>query len=369
VSKRSIRAAVSVAVLAGATAVAFQLSTGSAAADEAVTLPIASIGDLEIDATNKRIFISDPVGGKLITTDYAGKVLNTATGMPGVGSLLLDSDRLFAAAPDHKTITTFDRETLVKDAAYTIGASQPRTLAKDGHKIWFGEANAGLGYLDLSGEASVPAPKDGDLTWSNAPSLATSPSRPGVLAVVDTSISPSTLRLLDLTTSPPTVLKSRTFDERLQGLAFNPDGSRILVTGIQNLVAELSPTDLSTVTTYQATDAMPGRLAVRADGAFAVGAGVDAEDAVALYTPGSTTPVKQLDLQPPLGEDGKPIGLDLTSIASGTLDWEPGGARLFGVAVKGTTMAGKSPTYSLQVLNDPAKTAVSVQLSVPAMAG
>jgi hypothetical protein len=366
--QRSIRAAVSVAVLAAATVAAFQLSTGSAAADEAAVLPLSSAADLVVDGTHQRIFISDPAGGRLITTDYAGRVLATATGLPGVRDLLI-TDRLYAAVPDAGAVVAFDPATTARVGTYATGGT-PRTLAAAAGKIWFGEDGHGLGSLDLSGPDPVVT-RGSSLAgsahavgawWSSAPGLATSPGRPNLVAAVDSGSSPNMFSLLDVSTDPPTPVAHRAVGDRGTGLAFSPDGSRLVVTSVQSVVSALSSSDLTTIEQYQSTDAFPGGVAVRADGAIAVAAGSDHEDAVALYHPGTAGAVKRLDLREPPGGQG----LDRTSLASAPA-WEPGGVRLFGVALKRSTDAGRpDPIATLQVLNDPTLTPVTIQLSVPA---
>lgn len=46
-----------------------------AAADSSASLPIKSSGDIVVDGVHKRVFISDPRSGKVVATDYNGKVV------------------------------------------------------------------------------------------------------------------------------------------------------------------------------------------------------------------------------------------------------------------------------------------------------
>lgn len=367
-SPRTVRLAVSAAVLTGATAVALPFMTGSAAADEAKLLPVSSAADLVVDGAHQRVFISDPDGARIVTTDYAGHVLTTTTGLPGVRDLLL-TDRLYAAVPGTGSIVSFDPATTTRVASYPTGGA-PRTLAAAAGRIWFGEDGLTLGSLDLSGDrpvvtrGSTAGSSYEGTWWSNAPLLASSPDRPGLIAAVDPSISGAVFSLLDVSTDPPTPLARRAVGDRGAGMAFSPDGSRLIVTGVQNEVTALSSSDLSTIERYQATDPFPGAVAMRSDGAFAVGAGGDDKDAVALYSPGTAAAVKQLDLR----EAPEAGSLTLTSL-SHAMAWEPGGQRLFAVAVKGSTSASHPDSVlTLQVLNDPARTPVTIQLTVPAAA-
>jgi hypothetical protein len=371
---RSIPAAVSLAVLTGATAAVLQLSAGPAAADSATLLPTTSVGDLVVDRAHQRIFLSDPVGGRLFTTDLAGKVLATADGLPGINDLLL-SDRLYAVMPAAGAIVTFDPATSARTATYDTGG-RPETLTAAAGKIWFGEDRQGLGSLDLSGPEPViihrpdvpnadgPFPDVFDL-WGDAPVIATSPSNPNLLAALELGSSSGAAALFDVSTDPPTLVAHRAFDGGM-GLAFSPDGSRLIVTARQRVITALSTRDLSTIENYQATDWAPGAPAVRDDGTIAVrGNTAGYQGAVALYTPGTAAPIKQLDLHPALDAAGKPIALDLTSVGS-SLVWSPGGKRLFTVAVKISGLASHpDPILSLQVLNEPVTQPVSLVIQPP----
>ncbi|MFI1993842.1 YncE family protein [Actinoplanes sp. NPDC020271] len=377
---RSIPAAVSVAVLTGATAVALQLSTGPAAADSAVRLPNTSLGDLVVDGPHQRIFISDPAGGRVLTIDYAGDILATTDGLPGVGDLML-TDRLYAAMPDAGKIVAIDPATSARTATYDTGGA-PQTLAAAGGKIWFGEGREGLGSLDLSGPAPVvvhrpdaPAGSSGQW-WDFAPKIVTSPADPDLIATMEGGSPTSTVALLDVSTDPPTEVAHRAISGPGGGgggrdLAFSSDGSRLIVTAIQSTVIALSSTDLSTVESYQPADAFPGAVAVRDDNTFAVvnGGRHSPQKAIALYQPGTVAAVKELDLQPVRDVNGYVnVSLDLTSPA-GVAAWEPGGQRLFGIGYKSSTDAwNRDPVLTLQVLNDPAKTPVTIHLTAPARA-
>lgn len=380
---RLIRAAVSVAVMTGATAVALQLSSGPAAADSATLLPNTSVGDLVVDGAHQRIFLSDPTGGRVITTDYTGKVLATTGGLSGVRDLLL-TDRLYAAVPDAGTIVAFDPATSAKVATYDTGGT-PKTLGSAAGKIWFGEGYQGLGSLDLSGPEPVVVhrpdiPGHGSLAlggnwWSDAPKIVSSPADPNLIATMQLGTSDSMVGLLDVSTDPPTPVAHRTING-IGGagggndLAFSPDGSRLVVTAIQSTVAALSATDLSTIESYQATDAFPRAVAVRDDNSLAVAVGGKStyERNVAVYSAGAAAATKEINLQQAVDADGAPIPLSLTAVAP-LVAWEPGGKRLFTVAIKSSSSASRpDPILTLQVLNDPIKKPVSIQLAVPAKA-
>ncbi|GID32887.1 YncE family protein [Paractinoplanes brasiliensis] len=354
--KRSVRAALSVAVVAAGTAVAFQLATGSASADDfAMELPIRGFGDVAVDGKHKRIFLSDPTGGQLVTVDYNGKVLATKAGLPGLADLELshDGSRLYAAWPDGKAVVAFDPAGSAEVARYDTG-TDPTTLAQAGGKLWFGDKD-GLGSLDLSGpEPVVTTGKQmGGTQWTTVPQLAATPGRPDVIVAAGNTYLQGVYQLLDITTTPPTVLASTQLSRNID-MAFTADGSRLVVADASGTLA-LSGTDLSRVETYRSTG-LGNAVAVRTDGTLAF----PARDGAGMHTPGTSEAVREFRLQDPNGEP-----LSLTGIAGSGLAWEPGGRRLFGIALKSSTAASNpGPWFSLQVLNT-LKT-VSANLSVPA---
>ncbi|MFE2387098.1 Ig-like domain repeat protein, partial [Streptomyces misionensis] len=55
-----------------------------AAADSSASLPVKSSGDIVVDGVHQRVFISDPRSGKIVATDYNGKVIRQIGSLPGV---------------------------------------------------------------------------------------------------------------------------------------------------------------------------------------------------------------------------------------------------------------------------------------------
>ena len=88
-------AATALAAAATALAVLFSsaaLAVGTAApaaADSSMPLPVLSSGDIVVDDVHQRVFVSDPTGGKVVATDYAGTVVGTVPSLPGANGLEL----------------------------------------------------------------------------------------------------------------------------------------------------------------------------------------------------------------------------------------------------------------------------------------
>src|SRR5689334_9858239 len=98
VRKRSLTAATTLAVLFSSAA----LAVTPAFADSSQILPVRTTGDIVVDAVHQQVFVSDPLNGKIVVTDYAGRVVKQlTTSLSGVTGLELsaDSGTLYAAVP------------------------------------------------------------------------------------------------------------------------------------------------------------------------------------------------------------------------------------------------------------------------------
>ncbi|MCM4081987.1 hypothetical protein [Paractinoplanes hotanensis] len=341
---RITRAALSAALVAGSTVFALSAPGPASAVDLKAALPITSFGDILVDGANKRIYITDPAAGKVIITGYAGQVLSTATGLTGVSGLLLAKDGdVYAAVPGLKAITAFN-EVGTRIATYEASTDvRPVTLAEAGGRLWFGEADGGLGRLQRGGDDEPDLiPDVTTTTFDEAPALSSAGT---LVAAVDPSVTTADVTVFDASTTTPSAVVAKSLG-RTRDLVFNADGSRLLVAGPQSLARAVKPADLTTVQSYSA-GADGNAVAVKPDGTLAVGIGGTAGKAVSVFAPGSATPTKQFTVQ------------GGGTLQPGGLSWEPGGPRLFGVS-------GSGSSYTLQIFGDPSKLATSVQLTVPA---
>ncbi|WP_250028764.1 hypothetical protein [Paractinoplanes maris] len=340
-SHRIMRAALSAALVTGSTALVLSAPGPASAVDLAKPLEIASFGDLVVDGPGKRIHISDPVGGKLVTTDFAGVVQNTSTDNPGItGLTLTKSGDVYAASPSRNALIAFNA-TGKRLETYPNTEVEPATVAEAGGSLWFGAAGGGLGKLQRGDEDEL-VPDLTSTTFDKAPALA---ANGNLIAAVDPSAAAGTVSVIDVSTATPSTVVTQGLGQT-RDLAFTADGSRLVVTGPKGLARAVKPADLSTIQNYTAgTDG--NAVAVKPDGTVAVGIGGTTSKAVSVFAPGSATPAKQFSL--------KGTG----TLQPGGLAWEPGGPRLFGVS-------GSGGKYSLQIFGDPSKLATALQLTVPA---
>lgn len=137
---RTIATATALAVLFSSAALV-AVASGPAAADSAKLLDVKSAADVLVDGAHQRVYVSDPVEGKIVVTDYTGAVKATLDGLPDVDGLALspDSGQVYAAVAGLDRIVSVDTSSYTQSASYKLdGAERPRTLAMASGKLWFG---------------------------------------------------------------------------------------------------------------------------------------------------------------------------------------------------------------------------------------
>ncbi|MGW8883099.1 Ig-like domain repeat protein [Streptomyces sp. NPDC055749] len=334
-----------------------------AAADSSAILPVMTAGDIVVDGVHQKIFISDPYSGKLVATDYAGRVQATLTGLPGVNGLALsaDSGQLYAAVPGDDSIVSFETQTVTQTARYATGeGTDPESLALAGGKVWFGygvEDKGNLGSLDLSAaEPVVTLGQDDASGWRGAPKLATTPGAPNTLAAGDETTSSGLLGVFDVATGSAvrTAFITDSYSHT-KDLALTPDGSHLVTADVANRHFIRQTTDLAEVGTYP-TEHYANGVAIASDGTVAAGSDSSYAPDVHVFKPGASTPVRQYDFP----NTGTSSGSDL--LADGGLAWEPNGSRLFAVS------SNSQGQFSLRVLTEPTKSATTVTVNAPSTA-
>ncbi|MER5744328.1 Ig-like domain repeat protein [Streptomyces sp. NPDC002225] len=343
-----------------------------AAADSSKVIPAASVGDVVADGVHHRVFISDPVTGKVLATDYSGNVVGTIPSLPGVKGLELsaDSGTLYAGVPGADAIAVIDTAALVESARYATGENtKPAYPALAGGKLWFGygaAAEGNIGSLDLSGEEPVVAlDQDPDRTWYAAPTLASTPGAPNTLAAGIEGQSPVQLAVYDVASGTATrTAQTRTDGSNLRDLALTPDGSQVVVaSGYPYNHQSYKTADLTPGIAYP-SNSYPNAVDIAPDGTVAAGIdGIYSPD-VYVYKQGSTKAIRTYDFP----NTGNTSGADTLTPAG--LAWAPDNSRLFAVtensygvrSLRVLTEAMKSPTTV--TVKAPEKSALNKKLTV-----
>ena len=348
--------------MAGLGAVLTASSPASAATPDGYPLPISRLGDIVVDGSHQRIFVSDPWGSKVVAVGYDGTVLGTASNLSGVQGLALSPDEstLYAAATNADAIVAINTESVAETARYSTGTdTEPMYLAVAAGKVWFGYGpdggHGGVGSLDpTGGESSVTLGQD--TGWYNAPMLAATSD---VLALADPYTTSGSVKILNVAGGSPETIVSKDLGSFIvQDLTFSPDGSRLLAVFQGREVGSWQTSDLSESTSYAMGVGQANAVAVAPDGRLAAGTTYpDENPRVHVFLPDATTPVRRFNLASTSTSTG---GQD--DIADRGLVWEPNGARLFAIS------SAYPDKYRLVVLTDPTMSEPKLTVSVPATA-
>ncbi|MGW6414429.1 Ig-like domain repeat protein [Streptomyces sp. NPDC055055] len=364
--KRTLSAATSLAVLFSSAALVAG-TAGPASADGSKALAMSSVGDMVVDGVHRKIFISDPYLGKIVATDYAGTVLSTVTGLPGVTGLALsaDSGSLYAAVPGADAVVALDAQAVTETTRYATGeGTDPQFVAAAGGRIWFGygtNEDGDIGSIDPSGEQPVVTlGQDAEINYSGAPRLVSSPTDPNAIAAVSSYYHWFRIGAYDVSTGTAVRTARSPESESSSGgmvsdLAYTQDGSRLITATAGNRHRVWQTSDLTQVGAY-ASEYHGAAVAVAPDGTVAAGSDAWYGPDVFVYRPGETKAVRQYDFP----NTGNTSAGD--SLADSALAWEPGGSRLFAV-----TTAGGGGTR-LHVLDEPTRSVPVVTVKAPATA-
>ncbi|MFJ5260804.1 YncE family protein [Streptomyces sp. NPDC088387] len=353
--RRSIATATALAVVLSSAALVTGVA-GPAVADSAKVLPVKSVGDVVVDGLHRRVYVSDPTGGKIVVTDYNGAVKATLSGLAGVSGLAVsaDSGQVYAAVKNSSRIVAVETATYTETASYPLGAAPGDLEVVDG-RIWFTHGTD-FGSLDVSGAAPVvQLAQRGDVGFGGAYGmfLAADPAVPGTLVAGNGG----DLAVYDLTAEGATLRVKGSMDTAVRQLDLTPDGGQVLTswgdpdTGYA--IGAYSAADLTEQTGYP-IDAYPNAVRVAPDGSVAGGSDSWYDPDVHIHHPGDPAPVREYDFP----NTGNSSGAD--TLVDGALAWAPDSSRVFAVSVN------TYGTYTLRALTDPTKELPTVKVSAPA---
>lgn len=351
---RTLPAATALAVLFSSAALAV---APTASADSAKPFPLSDwADDTVVDGVHQQVFLSD--GGKVIVADYAGNVVKTLTGLPGVNDLELspDSGTLYATAPEADKIVAVDTATLAPSAEYPTGEkTAPHRVAYADGKLWFGWGqnwDSGIGAVDLTAETpTVNLDLAAGYNWSGQPVLLADPDNPGTLTALDFGISSAPIVVYDISSGTPVIHASAEKGGFYEDAALMPDGQSVVVAGPGNrALAEYRLSDLSEVRTYPVADD-PQTVSVAPDGTVAATV-IDTDDAGDTYVF-------------PVGTD-KPASVrnlsrDWMPFFGHSIGWSGDGQKLF-------VLTGSGEGSLFHVLDAPREYAATLTVNAPATA-
>ncbi|MBW5421051.1 Ig-like domain repeat protein [Streptomyces sp. BG9H] len=359
---RTLSTATALAVLFSSAALV-AVASGPAAADSDKRLDVRSAGDVLVDGEHRRVYVSDPKGGKIVVTDYAGTVKATLDGLPDVEGLVLspDSDQVYAAVAGLNRIVSVETTSYSQTASHALGgAEKPRTLAWASGKLWFGHGpsgEGGIGSLDLSGNEPVVAlGQEGEADFYGAPELGSDPDS-GVLVAGEKETSSDALAVFDVSGAKPELRVRKSVEGSFfDDIAVSPDGTQIVTaSGAPYYHPVYSTKDLSPLGRYD-SGTYGAAVDIAPDGTVAAGTSSWYGPDVHIYRQGKWSKVREYEFP----NTGQTSGAD--TLAEGGLAWAPDGSRLFAVS------SNSEDVFSLRILTDPAKSLPTLTVEAPAKA-
>ncbi|MEV4875452.1 YncE family protein [Streptomyces cyaneofuscatus] len=349
-----------------------------AAADSSVSLPIKSSGDIVVDGVHKRVFISDPRSGKVVATDYNGKVVRQIGSLPGVIGLEVspDSKTVYAAVPGAEAIVVIDTATLAETKRYQLGEGvKPKYPAVAGGRLWFGFDSPFEGHRGQIGSVDITSPEETvtlgsgmEDGWYSAPRLASDPGAPTVLAAAEEGSSFTELAVYKVVDGTRTRVAhgptgtgpngETQYQSYLNDFDITPDGKNVLVGsggGSPYSAQSYSTADLSR-TGRLATNNGGRAVAVAPDGTIALGSWQSPN--VRIYKQGGQGASRTYTFPPYTGNTATPYDLREAGLA-----WAPDRSRVFALATN-----VYNDVYALRTLTDPSKSAVTVSVKAPSKA-
>jgi YVTN family beta-propeller protein len=304
--------------LAAAVALAAVLPVVAAPTASAATeLPLSGFGDIAVDDTHERVFVSGgPSSNGIVVTDFSGRVRRTIENQPGAHGLELNADgtKLFVALSAGDGISVIDTATLTETTRYPTGAGTcPTHLARTGTLVWFGYGcpdenwTGKIGKLDEAAAEPVRRDQQGSARFQRAPLLATDGADAGPLVAGQLSLSLSRVQVYSVSAGALTAgAAGEVVGASLTDLDVAGD-TLFSAAGGRDRVEAFATGDLARRGAYAARPRATA-AALSPDGPYlAAGALTTDDNDVLVYELGGATPVATIELDS--GETALPRGL------------------------------------------------------------
>jgi hypothetical protein len=339
------------------------LAPAATAADSVVSLPLTTFRDVVVDDAHGHVFVTGGGSEGVVVRDLEGGAVTTITNQPGASQMALSADgaTLYVALATADAVSAISTTTLTETTRYATGSNTcPSRLAVNSGKVWFAyncsyQWGGNLGSIDPAAQSPVTT---GLLSgsWYGAPGLQSSPAKPGLLVLAEFGISPTTLRLVDVSSGTPVLGASVQPGSNIGDWAITADGGQVVTAcGAPYEHHAYSTTDLSNAGAFGTNHPYPNAVALGSSGLVAGGVNGIYDPDVYIYRADGSL-VRSYEIGGYANNDG---GLN-----AGGLAFSSDESRLF--AVTGGNAYGGP--VRLHVLRDPGKASSSIALTPPSSA-
>lgn len=306
------------------------MTAPAAAVDHiATSLPLSTYDSVVVDGVQGHVFISSRTDHSVVVTDLTGNVVTTMANLPGAAGMVLapDGDSLYVALSRGGAVAEIDTLTLAEVGRHPVGEVCPSELATTGDLLIF---SYGCATWEAGVGRATVEPFFGDVRRGlvageySAPLLATTPGRPGLVAVGMPGLSPADVSIHQIVGDSFVLQASSTATSNLRDIALSTDGSLLYAAAGASSELQSFTTDSLALRAGYTVGAYPNAVAVSRD-ANVLAAGVDAyyDPDVFIYRNGQFAPSRVYDFAD--------LQTDPKLLAPGGLAWGPGGKWLYAV--------------------------------------
>lgn len=262
---------------------------------------LSTAGDMVIDEAEELVFVSGPNENRVAVFDFEGRAVDQITGIARPWGMAIDDGLLYVAAYDSSTVEVFDVATREHVQSFTLSSpdSNPSSLVKLGNYLFVAVRNGHqsiISRIDVrDGASDSGVVNNRSFTY---PLLRAASTDSNVFYAANTSVSPTTVFRIDVSSGDATVVSSsRDFGSNLRGLAVADGGETVFTaSGSPYIVIEA---DAALERTQQYTTGnYPSSVAVsEADGGYVLGGilGIYSPD-IFLFKRGKSEPLLSVDV-------------------------------------------------------------------------
>jgi hypothetical protein len=312
-------------------------------ADSATPLAFSNFGAMLVDGPRSHVILSEGDGGSaIVIADFDGNVTATITGLSGPSGMVRVGTTLYVVERNSGEITPIDLTNDTVGTAIATSTDPWNMIGYANNRLW-ADGSTGLDRIN-PGTGAVTNLTGADFP-NGASDFATDPTDATELSVLSNEGGFPTLRIYDVSTAPPTLLRSTSVSGS-GDIRYRPDGAQLFVPSSSG-IDEYATSDLSLTDSYTLPTSAQGLDAVDVGGHTFVAGGIYGHPYVDVYEDQANLPTSE----PPLG-----TGPGSYVLQKGAR-FSPTGDRLFAV------VSGSVPQFV--VLDDPTLPGSTTTLSAP----